>query len=279
MSLYVASCSNINQRESNAIFFAKDKRWFCLSNKEETPCFDVGKGSKDYLEICKIAAERRYSEFEILVDDPSEFVSFVSFFSSYLLDKDLSIGLLVKGEKAIRENRSLLSKLGIPFSPIKPEPQFHTLYSMAKLNISSFLSVGDVKRTFDVIKDEPRLGSIVLEESFHDKLMKHLVESNRSNADVYHEAGISKQVFSKIISTPEMIPSKGTVICLCIGLHLRYFEAVDLLESCGYAFSKSLMFDRIIATYLKDEIYDLDQINMDLNEFNCPLLGWKPRED
>lgn len=127
--------------------------------------------------------------------------------------------------------------------------------------------------------DELAIGDIRLDEPFRDKLMKYLIESNKTNAEIYHKAGVSKQVFSKIISSPDMVPTKGTVLCLAIGLELKLKETVELLQSAGYALSKSIRSDMIIAAYIKMGIYDLDRINQDLNEYGCPILGWKPRDD
>ena len=74
-----------------------------------------------------------------------------------------------------------------------------------------------------------------------------------------------------------MIPKKDTVICLIIGMELPFIDAMKLLESAGYALSKSIVFDVVVTKYLKKEIFDLDIINNELAERQCPLLGWKPR--
>ena len=106
-----------------------------------------------------------------------------------------------------------------------------------------------------------------------------LIESGKSNVEVYTKGGISRQVFSKIISTPNFIPRKDTIISLIIGMELCYSDAIELLNSAGYTLSRSLVFDSVIIKYLKKRIYDLDIINDELNERQCPLLGWKPRDN
>ena len=118
---------------------------------------------------------------------------------------------------------------------------------------------------------------LVLEESFNTRLIRLLIESGKSNVEVYEKGGISRQVFSKVISTKDMIPKKDTVICLIIGMELNYIDATSLLESAGYALSKSIVFDAVVMKYLKREEFDLRIINNELEERNCPLLGWKPR--
>ncbi len=97
--------------------------------------------------------------------------------------------------------------------------------------------------------------------------------------EIYKKAGISKQVFSKIISDKDMIPTKLTVIALCIGLELTLRDANELMNAAGYSLSHSIVLDVIIIRYLRREIYDLDLINQELYEHGCPLLGWKPRDD
>ncbi|MBO4667883.1 MAG: hypothetical protein J5666_07165, partial [Bacilli bacterium] len=121
--------------------------------------------------------------------------------------------------------------------------------------------------------------TIKLKESFHDQLLKLIIESGKDNADIYKDSGITRQVFSKIMCTPSLIPKKETIICLCIGLELDLEQSLELLNAAGYTLSESIMLDSIVMKYLDDELYDLDFINSELNEYNCPLLGWHPRED
>ena len=76
-----------------------------------------------------------------------------------------------------------------------------------------------------------------------------------------------------------MIPKKDTIICLILGLELPLSEGQDLLKSAGYTLSRSIMLDSVVMKYINHGIYDYNDINIELNERGCPLLGWKPRED
>lgn len=76
-----------------------------------------------------------------------------------------------------------------------------------------------------------------------------------------------------------MIPTKLTLISLCIGLELSLKAAKELMISAGYSLSRSIMLDAIVMKYLREEIYDFELINSELDEYGCQLLGWRPRDN
>ena len=82
---------------------------------------------------------------------------------------------------------------------------------------------------------------------------------NNKQSDIYKDAGISKQNFSKIISNrkPDFRPKKDTVIQLALGLKLTLNESEDFLQSAGYAFSEMDKKDLEVKTLLNEKNYKL----------------------
>jgi len=112
-----------------------------------------------------------------------------------------------------------------------------------------------------------------MDDTWQEALMKLIIASGKTNAQVYKKANISKQHFSKILKNVDYHPSKPTVIAFCLALKLNLDETIDLLEKAGYQLSLSIKFDIIIRYYLEREIYDIFEINETLFDFDQELLG------
>ena len=278
MGLYITCTNKISSRKVDHIFFFnKNKELIDLVNKKEVVVNSNNDSSKldSFKSVVEYASSKNINSYEILVENGNPLEDIVIFLTNYILDKELSVGLITKDQELFNNHVNFLEENGVallnPFicySPsYVPEPDFY---------VTKLANKVENKGVFRALA---KPAHIVLEESFHDKFMKLLIESGEDNATIYKRAGVSRQVFSKIISNKDLIPTKLTIISLCIGLELTYPDAVELLESAGYSLSKSIMFDSIIIEFLKAETYDYFIINSELDEYGCPLLGWHPRED
>ena len=244
-----------------------------------------------YEKLLSYAEKHGIYEFEIAFEgEESLFLNVARSLSLVLVSKDISIGLLLKNNTFINNNLEMLDSMGItvPHSGIDKAKPSNTsaLFSFERFHRAkrperdikanqyglSFISANACFETFDEESSKP-----VLEKSFHERLLEALVESNLPNAEVYRRAGISRQVFSNILSNPDLIPTKPTVICLILGLRLSLKEGLLLLESAGYTLSPSLRSDVIVRKYIMRGIYDLMTINSELDEYGCPLLRWHSR--
>ena len=94
-----------------------------------------------------------------------------------------------------------------------------------------------------------------------------------TDAEVYHRANISRQLFSKIRGNESYRPSKQTVVALAIALELDMSATQDLLARAGFTLSKSSKFDVIVRFFIERGIYDLFQLNEVLFAYDLPLVG------
>ena len=296
MGLYIVYTSDIRTRQANTVFFFHHNKCLCLENNiVSKPLFDVDSDSiESYKKVVAFSEEHKLDSYEVFIDNELLLKDLLEFFSNYLLDKDLSIGLLTDDNLLITTNENLIDSYGVNYSSFHPVFEddgvletsglktnldgltFKKILCKKTIRTESASHPSAVKKAPRTYK--PKLASIELDESFHDKFMKFLIESGKENVEIYKAAGISKQVFSKILSDKDMIPTKLTVVSLCIGMRLTLKDSKELIQSAGYSLSRSLIFDSIIMKYLKEEIYSFDLINSELNEYGCPILGWHPRE-
>lgn len=77
----------------------------------------------------------------------------------------------------------------------------------------------------------------------------------------YRRAGLSRQLYSKIISNPELGVKKRTVMQLCIGLKLPIEEANAFMAVAGYCFSKSNFEDIAFQWCIENDVYNIFDVN------------------
>jgi len=111
-----------------------------------------------------------------------------------------------------------------------------------------------------------------MKPSFSSLLFHYIDERKLNDSQIYKKAGIDRRHFSKIRSNKDYRPGKNTVIALCLALELTREEADILLESCGYSLSASEVFDLIIAFCLERKIYDINTVNLILDQYNQKTL-------
>ena len=77
----------------------------------------------------------------------------------------------------------------------------------------------------------------------------------------YKRAGVSRQVYSRIISSASSRVDKITAMRLCIGLQLNFNESANFLKAAGYAFSDSLPLDAIFTYCIKNRFWNILDVN------------------
>lgn len=107
--------------------------------------------------------------------------------------------------------------------------------------------------------------------TFNERLFLLIDRTEQHDSDIYKKARIDRRLFSKIRCNEKYIPSKKTVIALCLALELSRDEA-DLLSSAGYSLSPANDYDLIIAFCIDKKIYDFFDINEVLLHFGFDVF-------
>ncbi len=106
----------------------------------------------------------------------------------------------------------------------------------------------------------PDLHAAVL--SFPARLLTYVKEKCGGVAPMaYKRAGVSRQIYSRIVSRDDSTVDKRTAMLFCVGLQLEMKEAELLMKSAGYAFSGTLPEDRVFSYCIEQKIWNLLDIN------------------
>lgn len=104
-------------------------------------------------------------------------------------------------------------------------------------------------------------------------LFKMIDERNLKDSDVYNKVHIDRRLFSKIRSDKNYHPSKETIILLGLSLELNELEIVELLDSASYSLPKNNYFDLIIRFCFINKVYNINNVNELLYDYDCKLLN------
>ncbi len=109
-------------------------------------------------------------------------------------------------------------------------------------------------------------------KTFSEELVSLVSSKCRGLAPMaYKRAGISRQVYSRIISSRYSRVDKLTAMRLCIGLQLDMDESIAFLKLAGYTFSDSLLMDAIFSHCIKNRIFNVLDVNQIIED-----CGQKP---
>lgn len=128
-----------------------------------------------------------------------------------------------------------------------------------KLGMPTILSGPDIT---DALDDLMRTEG----ETFSEALLAFIKDRGKKPVDIYTRAGISRQHFHKITHSTDYQPTKETALAFAVALKLSLDETAELLESAGYILSKKNKRDLIVEYFIKEKIYDVDEINFNLDE-------------
>ena len=109
--------------------------------------------------------------------------------------------------------------------------------------------------------------------TFVQMLQAYMRKKNLLETQVYKAAMMDRRLFSKIMCDINYKPSKDTALALIFALKLSLAEAQDLLERAGYTLSHSIKRDIIIEYFIKEQIYNLDNVNAFLYNMYEKIIG------
>ena len=111
------------------------------------------------------------------------------------------------------------------------------------------------------------------QSTFQEYLLELIRQRNLKNSDVYHGANLSKQHFSKMLSSKNYKPTKNTVCALALALHLDHAGADVLLAKAGLLLADNIRFDLAVRYFLDNQMYNIVEYNIALYENGLELLG------
>ncbi|MBQ3756596.1 MAG: macro domain-containing protein [Oscillospiraceae bacterium] len=98
-------------------------------------------------------------------------------------------------------------------------------------------------------------------------------EKGITKKEFYIQANINKAMFWNMKNNPRQIPKKTNALACVIGLRLDYDQAIDLLGRAGMTLSKYYETDRVVEDRIRKQMYDIDEINLELFDRDLALLG------
>ena len=187
----------------------------------------------------------------------------VSEISRFLLENEMTVTIAVYDKQSFQISKKLLADI---------REYIDERYIDAHYVARSNLLYSDGQFPKQAAADLREIvGSV--DESFSEMLLRKIDEKGMTDAQCYKKANIDRKLFSKIRNHPGYKPSKPTAIAFAVALELPVAEAADLLLKAGYALSPSSKFDVIVEYFIRNQRYDIFEINEALFEFDQPLLG------
>lgn len=207
----------------------------------------------------------------------------------FLRDNDMYVTLVLFDREAFRLSKEFQQDIQSYIDDKYSEEHYptETERQMARLNARSDRPLTDEEIVYnywhrpayvEVVRTVPPIVSLEdrlqkQDISFSEKLFRIIDSRGLKDPDVYREANVSKQVFSKIRAKSSYHPKKNTVLALAIALRLSLVETDDLLSYAGYTLAKNDKIDIIVSYFIEKGIYKVVSINEVLFEYDLPLLG------
>jgi hypothetical protein len=104
------------------------------------------------------------------------------------------------------------------------------------------------------------------EETFVDMLFRLMNDQHITAPQLYKRANLDRKFFSKLNINSNYRPSKKNVCALALALHLDNATAKQLIKKAGYILTSAHKFDLIIRYCFENHIYDINQVNVILDE-------------
>ena len=156
----------------------------------------------------------------------------------------------------------------------KAEPEeISALYDVQVEYNKAYESIAPAAGSFQTEKESLDDRVIHLDKTFQQYLFMLIDRKGKTDPEVYKKANIDRKHFSKIRSNVDYQPTKRTALALAIALELSLDETTDQLRRAGLALSTSILFDKIIEHCIETKNYNIFDINCILFNYDQPMLG------
>jgi len=108
---------------------------------------------------------------------------------------------------------------------------------------------------------------------FSETLLRLIDRTGKKDSEIYKRANVDRKLFSKIRTNPYYRPSKTTALAFAVALELDLEETKDFIGRAGFALTRSSKLDIIVEYFIRNENYNIHEINMALFQFDQNLLG------
>lgn len=228
----------------------------------------------------------------------------INVFSSFLMEHDMYIYLVVFGKSAfelseklfhsvesfIDENYILnktLDEYGVTNKrdikkaeleqlnrAVKLRKQLRAKAERTDLNILSSAGKADSILS-DTLFSPGDLDELLSETDagFSETLLKLIDRSGKKDSEIYKKANVDRKLFSKIRNNPDYRPSKVTAIAFALALELDLEETQSFIGRAGYTLSHSSKFDIIVEFFILNKNYNVFEIDAVLFHYDQPLIG------
>ena len=109
-------------------------------------------------------------------------------------------------------------------------------------------------------------------ETFSQMLLRLMKEHNMTAPELYNDACVDRKLFSKIKNNDNYQPKKYIAVSFALALQLSLDDTKKLLESAGYALSRSNFKDLVISSCIEQNIRSVWGVNEMLEEWGLPEL-------
>lgn len=166
-------------------------------------------------------------------------------------------------------------------------------YSYHEITVSEDDALSDYTDLFD--SKRQHLDNYVslrpVAPSFKDLLLQYIARSGRTASDVYNAAYVARDKFNHIINgrkgknvktnnnENKVNATHRTVMKLCLGLRLGYADAVYFMACAGYAFRPNEPIDMVVVECIKNEIWNMVRVNMELYDHKLELFSRKDKKN
>lgn len=109
-------------------------------------------------------------------------------------------------------------------------------------------------------------------ETFSQMLLRLMKERKMTAPQLYNDACVDRKLFSKIKTNKNYQPKKYIAVSFALALQLSLEDTKKLLESAGYALSRSNFKDLVISSCIEQNIRSVWGVNDMLEEWGLPEL-------